>query len=74
MDDFAAIVDRPGAAATSSSRLRSLAGNAGRRLVTLLPGLALLAFWQWSSGRLIKEIYISKPTEVAVRLYELFSS
>src|SRR5882757_6306557 len=74
MNDFAAIVDRPGAAATSSSKLRSLAGNAGRRLVTLLPGLALLAFWQWSSGRLIKEIYISKPTEVAVRLYELFSS
>jgi NitT/TauT family transport system permease protein len=74
MNDFAASVDRPGAAATSASRLRSLAGNAGRRLVTLLPGLALLAFWQWSSGRLIKEIYISKPTEVAVRLYELFSS
>jgi NitT/TauT family transport system permease protein len=40
----------------------------------LLPGLAILLFWQWASGRLIKEIYVSKPTAVASRLYELFSS
>jgi NitT/TauT family transport system permease protein len=45
-----------------------------RGLVTLLPGIALLAFWQWASGRLIKEIYVSKPTAVAARLYELFAS
>src|SRR5271156_4538020 len=74
MNNFAATVDRSAAAATPSSRWRSLAGKAGHRLVALLPGLALLAFWQWSSGRLIKEIYISKPTDVAVRLYELFAS
>ncbi|MBC9878708.1 ABC transporter permease [Bradyrhizobium sp. INPA01-394B] len=42
--------------------------------VKLLPGLALLVFWQWASGRLIKEIYVSKPTAVVARLYELFSS
>ena len=42
--------------------------------MTLLPGLAILAFWQWASGRLIKEIYVSKPTAVAARLYELFAS
>jgi NitT/TauT family transport system permease protein len=43
-------------------------------LITLLPGVGLLLFWQWSSGRLIKEIYVSKPTAVAQRLYELFAS
>jgi NitT/TauT family transport system permease protein len=40
----------------------------------LLPGIVLLVFWQWASGRLIKEIYVSKPTAVAARLYELFGS
>jgi NitT/TauT family transport system permease protein len=53
-----------------SSRLVAVA----HRAVGLLPGLALLVFWQWASGRLIKEIYVSKPTAVAARLYELFSS
>ena len=43
-------------------------------LLKLLPGIALLLFWQWASGRLIKEIYVSKPTAVAQRLYELFAS
>lgn len=43
-------------------------------LLKLLPGAALLIFWQWSSGRLIKEIYVSKPTAVVARLYELFAS
>jgi len=45
-----------------------------RGVTALLPGIVLLAFWQWASGHLIKEIYISKPTDVAYRLYELFSS
>ena len=58
----------------TSTRRRSLAGMLGRGVLALLPGIAILAFWQWSSGRLVKEIYISKPTAVAVRLYELFSS
>ncbi|WGD55126.1 ABC transporter permease [Bradyrhizobium sp. CB1650] len=43
-------------------------------LLKLLPGAALLLFWQYASGRLIKEIYVSKPTAVAQRLYELFAS
>jgi NitT/TauT family transport system permease protein len=47
---------------------------AAQRALGLLPGLAILLFWQWASGRLIKEIYVSKPTAVASRLYELFSS
>ncbi len=45
-----------------------------RGAIALLPGIVLLALWQWASGRLIKEIYISKPTDVAHRLYELFGS
>jgi NitT/TauT family transport system permease protein len=45
-----------------------------QRLIMLAPGVTLLLFWQWSSGRLIREIYVSKPTAVAERLYELFAS
>src|ERR1700692_4041662 len=74
MDDLPTTDDQPGTAGTAPPRRRSLAGKAGRGLVTLLPGLAILAFWQWASGRLIKEIYVSKPTAVAARLYELFAS
>jgi sulfonate transport system permease protein len=40
----------------------------------LLPGIALLLVWQWASGRLVRTIYISKPTDIARRLYELFAS
>jgi NitT/TauT family transport system permease protein len=43
-------------------------------IIVALPGLALLVFWQWASGRLIREIYVSKPTAIAARLYELFAS
>ena len=46
----------------------------GRRLLIALPGLALLLFWQWASGRLIREIYVSKPTIIAARLFELFAT
>ena len=40
----------------------------------LLPGILLLAFWQWASGRLIRPIYVSRPTDVALRLYEMFAT
>jgi NitT/TauT family transport system permease protein len=62
------------ASAMPADRRRTLAARVGRGLMTLLPGLAMLAFWQWASGRLIREIYVSKPTAVAARLYELFAS
>jgi NitT/TauT family transport system permease protein len=44
------------------------------RALPLLPGLALLIFWQWASDRLIRSIYISRPTDIAQRLYEMFAS
>jgi NitT/TauT family transport system permease protein len=65
------------APADDTAARRGLAAIAARPLqwlLKLLPGIALLLFWQWASGRLIKEIYVSKPTAVAQRLYELFAS
>lgn len=43
------------------------------RLLPLLPALVLLAFWEWASGRLIREMYVSRPSAVAARLWELFA-
>jgi NitT/TauT family transport system permease protein len=74
MNDIAATTTPPTAAEISAAKRRSLLGKATHWLVALLPALAILVFWQWSAGRLIKEIYVSKPTAVAERLYELFSS
>lgn len=61
----------------SAASRRNLITNAAKPLqwlLKLLPGIVLLLFWQWASGRLIKEIYVSRPTAVAQRLYELFAS
>jgi NitT/TauT family transport system permease protein len=44
------------------------------RLVPFLPGVALLVFWEWASGRLIREIYVSRPTAIASRLVELVAT
>lgn len=44
------------------------------RLVPFLPGVALLLFWEWASGRLIREIYVSRPTAIAARLVELVAT
>ncbi len=40
----------------------------------LLPGLVLLAIWQAASGRLVRTIYVSKPTDIAARLVEMFAT
>jgi NitT/TauT family transport system permease protein len=66
--------DAPERNATSRRRFAANAAKLLQWLLKLLPGVALLFFWQWASGRLIKEIYVSKPTAVAQRLYELFAS
>src|ERR1700676_4069546 len=61
MNDLATTAGQPGAADDApATRQRSFAGRALRGVVTLLPGILLLAFWQWASGRLIREIYVSK--------------
>ncbi|HEV8341840.1 MAG TPA: ABC transporter permease [Candidatus Binatia bacterium] len=39
-----------------------------------LVGAALLLFWQWAAGTLIREAYLAKPTSVMWRLYELFAT
>ena len=62
------------AAGAAASPRRSRVIQIAHRLLTWLPGIALLLFWQWSAGRLIKEIYVSKPTAIAERLFELFTS
>jgi NitT/TauT family transport system permease protein len=66
--------DAPESSAASRRRVAANAAKPLQWLLKLLPGIALLLFWQLSSGRLIKEIYVSKPTAVAQRLYELFAS
>ena len=40
----------------------------------LLPGIILLAFWQYASGPLIRPIYVSSPAAVARRLVEMFAT
>jgi NitT/TauT family transport system permease protein len=74
MNDLATTAGTSNTAATPANRRRALAAKVGRGLMTLLPGFAILAFWQWASGRVIREIYVSKPTAVTARLYELFAS
>jgi NitT/TauT family transport system permease protein len=44
------------------------------RLLALLPGIVLLLFWQWASGRLIRTIYVSRPSDIALRLYQAFAT
>ena len=73
MTDMAYEAPSP-AAETDSPRRGAWVQKITHGLVMLLPGAAFLIFWQWASGRLIKEIYVSKPTAVAERLYELFAS
>jgi len=74
MNDIAATAGPSGEAGLRAARRRSWLGKALYSLTLLLPGIVILIFWQWAAGRLIKEIYVSKPTAVAERLYELFSS
>ncbi len=45
-----------------------------RLIVRLLPGATLLAMWQFAAGRWVRPIYISRPTDVAARLVEMFAS
>jgi NitT/TauT family transport system permease protein len=39
-----------------------------------LVGIALLIFWQWAAGTLIRETFLAKPSSIMWRLYELFAT
>jgi NitT/TauT family transport system permease protein len=54
--------------------LRQILAPLGRGLTLAAPGIVMLCGWQYASGRLIRESYVSKPTEIAKRLYELFAT
>ncbi len=60
--------------AVESRSLKQVLAPLGRALLLAAPGIVLLAAWQYASGRLIRESYVSKPTDIAVRLYELFAT
>ncbi len=34
----------------------------------------MLVFWQLASGHLVRTLYVSKPTDIALRLYQMFAS
>ncbi|HWK46375.1 MAG TPA: ABC transporter permease [Stellaceae bacterium] len=55
-------------------RGRDWRGTIGRVVVPFLPALVFLAFWEWASGRLIRELYVSRPSAIAARLVELGAS
>lgn len=55
-----------------TASLRQIMAPLLRTLILASPGLAILCFWQFASGRLIRESYVSKPTEIAARLFDLF--
>jgi hypothetical protein len=44
------------------------------QMAVALPGIVMLVFWQLASGHLIRTLYVSKPTDIAVRLYQMFAS
>jgi NitT/TauT family transport system permease protein len=48
--------------------------RATRILLRAAPGLIFLIFWQLASGVLIRDVYVSRPSAIAVRLYEVFAS
>ncbi len=58
----------------SPARIAARSRRWGARFLALLPGLVLLLFWQWASGRLIRSIYVSRPTDIAIRLYQAIAT
>jgi NitT/TauT family transport system permease protein len=68
--EAASSVARPAAPESTAPWSRRFAA----RLLALLPGIVLLLFWQWASGRLIRTIYVSRPSDIALRLYQAFAT
>lgn len=73
----AIVPEKKRAIRSEAPRLRTGRGTRQRALgwlMSIVPGVVLIAVWEFASGRLIREAYISSPTAVAQRLYELFST
>ncbi len=60
--------------AAGTRSLRRALMSFGRTLLLVAPGVIMLVAWQFASGRLVREAYISKPTNIARRLYDLFAT
>ncbi len=60
--------------AAGTRSLRRTLMSFARALLLAAPGVVMLCSWQFASGRLVREAYISKPTDIARRLYELFAT
>jgi NitT/TauT family transport system permease protein len=60
--------------ASGTGSLRRTLMSFGRTLLLIIPGIVMLCGWQYASGRLVRESYVSKPTDIAQRLYELFAT
>src|SRR5882757_2015646 len=58
--------------AAGTRSLRRALMSFGRTLLLVTPGVIMLVAWQFASGRLVREAYISKSTNIARRLYDLF--
>ncbi|HWM38233.1 MAG TPA: ABC transporter permease [Streptomyces sp.] len=65
--------DRVEATPPATKRGPRLLPFAGR-LLPLIPGVVLVLGWQYASDRLIRKAYVSSPTDVVQRLYDLFAS
>jgi NitT/TauT family transport system permease protein len=68
----AAAGDARPAAAVRKSRKRLLEDMSGGQMLIWQTALVilLLAFWQFASGRLVSNFFISNPVDVAIRLWE----
>ena len=60
--------------APPARRARLPGAKRAEALVVSVPGLLFLAFWEFASGRLIRESYVSKPSAILVRLVNVFAS
>ena len=59
MNDVDQTADRLELSRASSPHGSALLSVWSFRALRLLPGVVLLLFWEWASGRLIREIYVS---------------
>ncbi len=64
----------PTTAGSRPRRLRNTPLELPLPLWQLILGIVLLVAWQFASGRLVKELFISSPIKVSARLVEMFTT